>query len=53
MGKKLKNQANAVIEQTVGEASEALAPFGINASQVSGAIKDKTSSLISQAMPSM
>ncbi|QKJ67029.1 hypothetical protein HQN60_10160 [Deefgea piscis] len=52
VGQEIKNQANAVIDQTVGEASEALAPFGINASQVSGAIKDKTSSLISQAMPS-
>ena len=52
VGQEIKNQANAVIDQTVGEASEALAPFGINASQVSGAIKDKAGSLISQAMPS-
>lgn len=50
VGQEVKNQTNAVIEQTMGEANEVLAPLGIDASKVSGALKDKTAALIGQAI---
>ena len=53
VGDEVKTQANAVIEQTVGEANQVLAPLGIDASQVAGAIKQTTGVVINQAlMPS-
>lgn len=50
VGQEVKNQANAVIDETMGQANEVLAPLGIDASKVSGALKDKTAAVISQAM---
>ncbi len=50
VGQEVKNQANAVIDETVGQANEALAPLGIDASKVGSALKDKTTALIGQAI---
>nr|WP_314899725.1 hypothetical protein [uncultured Deefgea sp.] len=50
VGQEVKNQANAVIDETVGQANEALAPLGIDASKVGSALKDKTSALVAQAI---
>lgn len=52
VGQEVKNQTNAVIEQTVGQANEALAPLGIDASKVSSALKNQASTLLGQALKS-
>lgn len=52
VGQEVKNQANAVIEQTMGEAKDALAPLGIDASKVGSALKTQANTLLGQALKS-
>ena len=52
VGQEVKTQTNAIIEQTMAEANEALTPLGIDANKVSSALKNQATTFLGQALKS-